>query len=259
MQKEVDFEVPPIVEVVAGVTFRRLSGFEIPHFGRFWEMLPSDFSRTQTATPNLRPDESYGPLDMPVRCWFLSEDNRRLVQLQRDSFFFNWRRVEGDDAGDYPEYHTIYPEFVRHLGSLHDFVKRENIGGVEPIGCELTYVNLISVELLNGHFGSATDVMIDHRRVGGKRFLPEPSEFNWVSIYPLPGTAGQLTVRAASAVRTTGANEKLIRLELSAQGQPASNDQKGLDAWFDLAHYHIVKGFADMTDLDFQSSVWRRR
>lgn len=127
---------PPINEVVCGFLFEPIPELTPTQHGAYW------VSRKQEGFPNheVHPplvdqsaDESIEiSLGRPiVRTWLVSEDETRLVQLQHDRFFANWRRRRESDA--YPRFHARggrpgllaygldefakFTEFVRTLGS----------------------------------------------------------------------------------------------------------------------------------------------
>lgn len=259
MKKEVDFATPPITEVVAGVRLLPIRDFSIAHFGLFWSRIRSEFKTTRRAVPSMANAESIDLATAPVRCWFLSEGKRRLIQLQRDSLHYNWRRMEGDNPSDYPEFASIFPQFVGHFDLLKSFCNDEGLGELKVNGCELTYVNTISFSELDGQLAQPSDVMVDHCRQDGERFLAPPAEFQWATLYLLPDGQGQLSIRANSARRNSPGMERVIRLELSAQSEERSYTANERDDWFDMAHTQIVKGFSDVTNKRIQSEVWRKK
>jgi hypothetical protein len=52
MTKEINFARPPVTEVVLGVSFDRLPGFRIAHFGKFWQLLIPEYSESLDASKN---------------------------------------------------------------------------------------------------------------------------------------------------------------------------------------------------------------
>src|SRR5687768_4818226 len=89
---------PPVVEVAISVQFDELTQFELVHFGLLWERLRDRYPRTEHHPPlpalvelfsargpqgaSLRFEEGF-----PIgRCWYLSEDRLRLIQVQPDRF-----------------------------------------------------------------------------------------------------------------------------------------------------------------------------
>lgn len=256
MTKQVKYRNPPIVEVAMGVGFRRLDKLAAPHFGLFWESKKEQFPQFQQVPPNLAAEQGLDVASIPIRCWFLSQDNRSLLQLQHNSFFFNWRTGSPGGQNDYPKFHKLYPAFKEQLFDVQSFFEKSEIGRLEVQNFELTYVNLIEESSLKGVVRNSASLLVDHLQEERKRFLPDPSNFQWTTIYPMPREAGNLVVRAGSATQKDDAEKQILRLELSASG--ASSGQLDMDQWFETAHHQIVNGFADITDQKVQNEVWER-
>src|SRR5512142_1132402 len=100
---------PPVVEVVCGVLFEPVPGFTLPYLGRLWERFPKEFATPTEADPLSPIVETFSPI--PVvridpnvyrvpRLWFMNERSDQVIQIQRDRFLCNWRKV-GDDH-EYP-------------------------------------------------------------------------------------------------------------------------------------------------------------
>jgi len=97
---------PPINEVVCGFVYETIVGLTPPVHGIYWEKRRESF-----ATCEIHPAIVDGPSmpllvgsALPARTWLVSADGVRLVQMQQDRFYVNWRRRgEGD----------TYPRFSR--------------------------------------------------------------------------------------------------------------------------------------------------
>lgn len=243
-----------------GITFGRPEGFNIAHFGALWRALPPEFVRAEEQTPLLDGGQEVNLSDPPVRVWFLTDDGRKLVQVQKDRFILNWRRSE-DGPLDYPEFETIYPEFESLLGIFMEFLKTSGLSDdLDVRQLEITYVNLVPENGIREIFPRVSDLLVDHvRSETGNRFLPEPQDFNWVTVYPLPDDAGILSVDARSARKVDPPNDRVIRLTLSARGVPNDVNDASVRDWFALAHDYVVKGFADVVSRDIQDRVWGRK
>lgn len=116
--KPVDFQRPPVVEVMCGASFEKLNAFKASHIGAFWKTLPEQFSLTEELAPVVRPGESieFSQLPPHPRTWFMTESGQQLVQLQQNLFLYNWKQPDGDDSVEYPEFSNIFPEFLHFLG-----------------------------------------------------------------------------------------------------------------------------------------------
>jgi uncharacterized protein (TIGR04255 family) len=262
MTTRVDYERPPVIEVVSGVLFEELKEFRVPHIGIFWSSLRDEFPQIEDRPPLQPIIEGAGPgkvelqlVDTPPvpRVWFISEDGRCLIQMQRDRFLYNWKRA--DDADEYPRYEMISAEFEKYLTKFQEFIKTEKLGALSFLQYELQYVNHITSDnglKLVGEGG----LLIDHMIAEGSRFLPRPDGFNWSSAYELPDKQGRLYISAQSALRAKG--DRIVRLDLTARGMPDNRSEAARKPWFALAHNWIVNAFADVTAPVLQRDVWRR-
>lgn len=100
---------PPIGEVACGVVFDP-TAIGVLEWGIYWDTRKKDFPRTSlhpVITEGLT--FSLGAVG-PMRVWLESEDSSRLIQLQHDRFFFNWRTVSGKtDRSSYPHFRDRPP------------------------------------------------------------------------------------------------------------------------------------------------------
>jgi len=260
MLPPVKFDRPPIIEVVCGVQFDGLLKLRVPQIGLFWAKLRKEFPEVEERPPLGTFPEMVGEASIELsnlpplpRVWLMEKTGRHLVQIQRDRFLFNWKRVDAEDK--YPSYKHVIKEFERHLKGFRQFLAHEELGDLVFRQFELTYVNHIGKE--NGlDVAGAGGLLIDHVRSGNHgRFLPEPSAFNWRSSYDLPDANGRLLVQCHTVSRK---DERLVRLDLTARGIPNDNSDLARRPWFDLAHDWITHGFADITNPEVQRTVWGR-
>ena len=98
-----EFEKPPVIEVVCGVLFKPLESMLAPHLGVLWDRFKAQYRTCQEVAP-LAPiverfDESPGVelaiSDKPPlpRIWFIHESETGIIQVQRDRFLHNWKKV----------------------------------------------------------------------------------------------------------------------------------------------------------------------
>jgi len=250
---------PPVNEVVCGCQFQQLSMLKIPHWGLFWQKLGDGFPTVEHAAP-IHTGGSV-PLDdvtgLPIpRVWFINESESRLVQLQADRLHYNWRHREMEP--DYPHYDEIVNHFSECFAKLESFAAEARIGVVQPVACELTYINHIPQ-------GSGWDSIDDLPRIfrdflwdSKDRYLPDPTNAAWQVVFPLPDKLGALTVKLNQASRKPD-DAKVLVFELTARGIGEDRSQIGMREWFNVAHEHIVKGFADLTTNEAQIRLWKRQ
>ena len=253
------YRKPPVVEVACGLRFKPLESWKLAHVGLFWDMIREEFPRCEHALPL-----DFGPGIMDVttnlplpRVWFINEDGDRLVQLQRNAFFYNWRLRS--EKKPYPRYKNTIQNFEKYFDLFSDFVEREKLDPIEPTECELTYINHIPMD--HG-WKSAADIgkiIPDFRwRSSVQRpFLRRPSLVTWRASFDLPEKRGRLHVKMEQVQRKID-DTPILLFELSVRGLGEEKSWVAIRPWFDLAHEWIVRGFADLTSPKVQQQVWKR-
>lgn len=249
-----DFKKPPLNEVVTGVYFERLEGFKLPHLGRFWNCVQDRFPYCEEAPPLLQ-TLSEDELPWP-RVWLLNADKTSLLQIQKDCFLFNWRRVTGDES--YPRYAKVVKEFLTYLKKFRAFLHDHDLPGPKIRNCELSYINHIPVGNIWQTPGETGKFAPDLKWRNTERFLPIPTSTAWTGVFTLPEDFGRLTVNLKHGQRRMDGNPLYI-LEFSAKGLGGDVSDSRIDEWFDLAHEWIVRGFCDFTDVDIQREFWERK
>lgn len=254
------YKKPPVIEVVCGIAFKKIEQFKAPHLGLFWQKIRADYPICQHAPPlGFPPDlsESIADFELPLpRIWFINEKMNSLIQLQNNRFFYNWRKMHPDEP--YPSYQTVIKQFIANLELFQAFLEEEKLGSFSPADCELTYIN----HILKGEgwerIFDIPDVLPDiNWRSKNTRFLPEPLNIGWMTSFVLPEDKGQLHVKLDQASHKID-KRPILRLEISAKGLGADKSPKAIMNWFELAHKWIVCGFADLTNMKIQKTVWER-
>lgn len=259
-----DFDSPPVIETLLGVQFSPLAGFSITHFGLYWSRVRGKYPVQETKPP-LAPvlEEEQRSVAGPAfglqlvsepeaRCWLIDASATQLVQIQRDRFIRNWRKVRDSDR--YPRYETLKPLFIEDWGQFVDFLRQEGFGAPEINQCEVTYINHIEVGAGWETFGQV-DRVVSLVTTGSQRFLPEPEMLTLEARYPMPG-GGRLRVTMQPAIRRQDAKE-VLQLTLTARGRPRLPELGASLEWFDLGHEWIVRGFTDLTTAAMHKT-WRR-
>lgn len=104
---ELKLSLPPIKEVACGFEFDSLPGLDALQLGRVWAEAFPDYPRAIPQAPIPDAGGLQVHLGAPeIRAWFVSDDDSRVVQLQRDRLIYNWRKVES----------LGYPRFRTHDG-----------------------------------------------------------------------------------------------------------------------------------------------
>jgi uncharacterized protein (TIGR04255 family) len=257
------FKKPPVVETALGVQFAPLKSFSIPHFGLFWNAVRSDYPQQAMKPPLGNVVEDLARPAVPdrigiqlmaepeARCWFLNASGTELIQLQRDRFVRNWRKVTGSE--NYPSYDELKPRFERDWTRLLEFLEREGLGRPEVNQCEVTYINHLDVDVERlGSLHRFARVVSD---LTGD-FLPEPETAQLQVRYIMGDKKGRLHVGVQPGVRRDD-RRPVLQLGLTARGTPASSRLDDILAWFDLGHEWVVRGFADFT-VSAMHQTWER-
>jgi uncharacterized protein (TIGR04255 family) len=252
---------------VCGILFKPLKGLTAPHIGVLWEKFKPAYSRCREVAPLLpaiekfedEPIEEVNPFGgtFPTpRTWFETVDGNRLIQVQRDRFLHNWKKEKGDEV--YPHYDYVIENFRDSFRTFGDFLKENELGVIEPIQYELTYVNDIPQGDGWTRLGDIGNVFPDFIwRTPGDRFLTEPEVVNWQTAFVLPERVGRLHASIRLGKRRVD-RHPVLRFELTARGISSDKSLSGMWSWFDIGHEWIVRGFTDLTSEEMHSKVWRR-
>jgi uncharacterized protein (TIGR04255 family) len=250
-----DFERPPINEVVFGVAFSPVPALKAEAIGLYWAHIRETF-------PFVSQQPVYMPqaLAMPLvpqagelfplpRFWFLSADKTRLIQLQNNAFLYNWRKQEGE----YPRFSRVAVEFFEHLKGFLQFVESELSQTVTFASAELAYINL---------FGEAESLKVPIDYLGISKVFPDyPSfaqdldleNFNHVDFFRLPA-GNQMAITQRSGRQPWG-NSTNVVLEIKITGALTV----AINEWFFSAHEQINDTFLKITRPDAQRLIWKKK
>jgi uncharacterized protein (TIGR04255 family) len=257
-----EYDKPPVHEVVCGILFEHIDKFANAYLGVLWEKYKPEYIKCQEVAP-LVPlietfDESEPRLDMlPLpRTWFVHAENHKIIQVQRDHFLHNWRKVQEGDP--YPRYETIIGDFKNYLLKFTEFLNENDLGTLMPQQYELTYINHI-------YQGEGWNTLSDIGHIfpnlsWQKRedsFLTSPENINWQTAFVLPERAGRLRAKIQSGMQRESGRQVIV-FELTVRGIGSYQRLDTIWAWFDLSHNWVVRGFTDLTAPQVQQDIWRR-
>lgn len=261
-----DFLQPPVDETAVSFQFAPIAGFNVPHFGLYWARIRSQYPRFEIQQPITNVTEQFDAapraarhvslqlLELPeIRCWYLEESGNRLIQVQRDRFVHNWRKVKGDET--YPRYPAQRSSLEREWDRFCEFLRDEKLEAPKVNQCEVTYVNHIEYEKGWKHYGELDKVVATLGAPKRKnRFLPDPERINMQVTYRLGDNAGRLYVAFLPVIRGRDGKE-VLQMTLTARGAPASSAKEDIFRWMDLGRKWVVRGFADFTTEEMHK-VW---
>jgi len=261
-----EYENPPLIEVVVGAQFCPLSKLFAAHIGLLWSRFQKDYPTIQEAPPLAPVVETFDGSNEKIgfeisetpplpRSWFIDPSGNLLIQVQKDRFLHNWRKVRPDDQ--YPRYDRVCGSFERHLAVFEEFVSAGDLGPLAFTQYELTYINIIDGSSGGIRPSKVGDVFRDIYWSDKSRALPEPESINTTISFAFPDERIRLHAKARTANRTS-TGEGIVRLEITARGMPSNSDSDARRKWFDNAHERIVTAFTDLTVGEMQQSSWRR-
>jgi uncharacterized protein (TIGR04255 family) len=239
----------------------------VGHIGLYWAKIRKSFGSIEEQAPIIHIVEpTDGPAELVLglqlmdkpelpRVWFLDDSGNRIIQLQRDRFLHNWRKMMPED--EYPRFPSLRESFFDYWKEFNNFL-REN--GLEPDldQCDLTYVNHISK-------GEGWNTVADLENIfttfvwrTRSKFLPAPDSLRFSLKFLLPENGGRLHIDAVP-VRVPPKNDPAIRFSLTARGRPQGEiNTESMYKWFTMAREWIVKGFADLVD-NKTDEIWDKK
>lgn len=268
-----DFDRPPVIETLLSVQFQKLEQLAIPHFGLLWQRIRATYPDFQVHPPLNPAFERFGEQSAdrpqisierltierlttpPIRCWFIADEGRKLLQIQNDRFIHNWRKVKIDD--EYPRYKTVRRTFEAEWENFCEFLNSENLGIPQPNQCEVTYVNHIECDDNSGRSIGPREMFPSWTSDTSDDFLPDPDTVRCTASYEIPNRQGRLHIEFKPAIRRSD-SKRIILLTLTARGAPGSSKIADVLAWFDLGREWIVRGFTAFTSNKMHNE-WGRR
>lgn len=264
-----DFAQPPVDETALSLQFAPIPGFNIPHFGLYWQRVRDQFPHVETHGPIANITEQFGPTspagrqlglafmrEPDLRCWYLDQSRTRLIQVQRDRFVHNWRKITGTEQ--YPRYPFLRASLETEWGRFCEFLKDEKLERPKINQCEVTYVNNIEYEKGWHGYGELDRVIASLATPRSKnRFLPVPERVGMQVTYCFDGDAGRLHVVFSPVIRGRDGKE-VLQMTLTARGAPKSPSEEDVFAWLDLGRKWVVRGFADFTTSEMHE-VWEKQ
>jgi uncharacterized protein (TIGR04255 family) len=261
----VTFKDPPLGEVALSIQFAEPVIQSATILDTFRSALLDRFPRLEVLSAAARMAEDFSDRGSPgvtfqllaggteridSRFWFLSADDREVVQIQGDRIAFNWRK--SDDGATYPRYEQLKQRMLSVLGVLKESVGNRE-GGLPADWCEVNYLNPLPTRDTDGKRVDISEYL--------NRFQPESlsmvSAVEDTSLrerYLLHGNAnapiGRLIIDVSPAFQprlTDGTNEEIHLLRLTARGRAASTDLDGAMDFLDYGHQVIVTTFKEIT------------
>lgn len=254
---KINFENPPVVEVVLDAQFRELKNFLSKDFATVYDVFKDDFNSHKEMPPlqEIADNFEHNQIQLQFisasapdlrRQWFISEDKSQLLQFQTNRFVANWRNESGKP---YIRFENIKQNYENNFHKLQNL-----LGSVEVIQAEVTYINHIKVdvnlsfdEMFEKVFTSFKMIKFDDLESEGMRWSDR-------YLYDNGRIKGRLTV-TTEAYTKLPEKERMVALRLSFKGR-SSNDE--LSDFFNTGNSLITKMFCDITS-DEMHKIWGRK
>jgi uncharacterized protein (TIGR04255 family) len=211
---------------------------------------------TKVARIGFTIEGSFPMFPMP-RLWFLNEDGTRLVQVQRDHFIVNWRKL--DTQTEYPRYHSIRDTLVEEFSRFQKFLHQQDLALTAIVQTELTYVNHIDARQPNGSRKPLSQIVRIWTGENPSGKLPQFEEASFHARYVMrdgDDPVGRLHINLEPQLYVRD-NAPVYALTLIARSAPPSPDLDGALASLERSHGAIVEGFTEITT-DEMHKVWGR-
>ena len=266
-----DFGKPPVVEVAVSLQFKPLELLRSAHIGLLWDVFRREgFKRTEDhgeiepafeefegkPTPRVGVKiQAFDDAPPLPRVWFLNDTQTELIQVQRDRLIVNWR--QGANPEPYPRYESIIKRFRFALDVFTSFAKSQNLGGLSPTQCELTYVN----HILPVKHSELSNTVTTWQDTYSDTYLPAMEDAAFRARYRMEderkAPLGRLHISVQPAFRTTD-GEPIFAINMTARGAPKPADLDGALNLFDREHEWIVRGFTSITTTRMHN-IWERK
>ena len=264
-----DFKSPPLTEVVLGAQFDVIPGFLTPHLGLIWQQFRSAFPHVEEHPPLQPVFEIFGSNpqfaasfqlsmqpDVP-RLFFINDKRTELVQVQKDRFLHNWRKIgEGDD---YPRFERMLQTFESGLATYVDTIVTAGLPAPVPNQCEVTYINQIPVAKGQSLSDLTADLFGRHTGNLMLKDLGEAEDLRFMIRYVIRDASGEpfgrLIASAEPARRLDGM--PIVQLTMTARGRPLTSDKAGIAEFLKRGRASVVRGFTHLTGPKLHK-IWGR-
>lgn len=261
-----EFAAPPVIETSIGVQFDGLDGYATLHAASYWERIQTEYPRLEEHPPLDPAFETFGPADgqigqaqiqlvqgaMQPRYFFINNNDDKLVQLQGDRLFLNWRKR--NESSEYPRHTHIRAEFEKKLEELAKWAGEKGLGPVNPTQCEALYVNRIPLRDGEGINCGLSYFFPWLQNLTG---TTESGSFNFN--HRLASEQGGPLARLHMSLHygTDPEGKREARLMLHVRGRPLEPSIEGCLSMIDAEREIIVRTFAELTSAKAHA-IWER-
>jgi hypothetical protein len=227
---------PPIVEVVSGVRFEPLLHLDPLAAGAFWARRSSDFPDHELRPAVTSDGQIVLGLVPPLRAMLFHASKTRVLQLQGDRFYVNWRRPQGDTiegarGGEYPRFNDRpgQPGLVTTVIDEYKLFESfcAELWGEPPkaVGIELAKVDLLIEGVDWTDFDDLASLLPWLRSFHAFARAPKPS---FALRFDEPRDGGDLSVTISQAIGNDaeGKERRVVKVETRIARALSANTEK---------------------------------
>jgi uncharacterized protein (TIGR04255 family) len=237
------FRKPPIQELICGVQYKNIN-LSLPIINEFYTGIKEEFPKIEEkqalgfiAYSMKDADEKILQLknDAIVRYWFLKKDDTQLIQLQKNRYHYNWRRL-GNENETYPHFKNVFDEFKTNFEKFKNHVNnyKQNI---EINYLEITFLDHIKVS----DFGDKLKVDEIFTFLKNDNILAKADGFQITYRVPIEICDGNYQLTAYTAIKE-GSKDLIIILNTTLNGK-LNDKSNNYETWFKNAHDIIKNEF----------------
>lgn len=145
LENRLEFEKPPIFEVICGIHFSSVEKLDALSQGLFWANVRDDFPAGEVKAPLSPPRLKLSDGPPRIRSWLKSEKDDFLIQLQDDRFYLNWRRSDQEYPrfGSVDEPKSIVSEMLKRFEQFSNFCRDSFSVDPDPELVEVAKINIL--------------------------------------------------------------------------------------------------------------------
>lgn len=266
----VTYSRPPVAEVVAAVRFADMSFLSYFSLGSLWtEHYRDQFPLLETKAPYEVPGEGFAARSPTAqlalqfatvpplpRLWLTDPSGDELLQLQRDWFASNWRKVQ--PSSQYDHWSKRRSAFEQHWSTLTTWLA-DHGDEVRPTQCEVTYINHIYTDDSLWQSHSQADRVFTVGRLGRVGSELTLEQFTWQGSLLMPGLSGpdgrvHVSIQPA---QDAASGRPLVVLEITARCAVEGLGPPDVLETLDRERAAVVATFMSVTSVEAQEA-WGR-
>ena len=129
---------PPIDEVACGFIFPAIHDIDAMLLGVYQDQRRDDFPKKQLVPPITENSVIQLGMGGPMRGWLISQDDTKLLQIQSDRFYLNWRN-RGHDYPRFKDY--LLDKILKEFSQFGEFCSAKKLPEPKPHSVQLIKID----------------------------------------------------------------------------------------------------------------------